>query len=83
MDIHRAGLTVEVETPGFLQDLLAAEHQSAVLDECEQKVELLGAQVEALRGETDLTPGRVDGQIAEVGPAPDPPPSKRARRGGE
>ena len=46
MDVDGACLAVKVEAPGFLQNLLAAEDESAVFGECEQQVEFLGAQIE-------------------------------------
>jgi len=41
--IHRSGLAVEVEAPGFLQNLLAAEDKSAVFGQGEEQVEFLRA----------------------------------------
>ena len=48
MHIDRTRLTVEVEAPGFLQDLLAAEDESAVFSEGEEQVKFLRAQVYSL-----------------------------------
>src|SRR6185503_1340896 len=66
MDIHGTGLTVKVEAPGFLQDLLTAEDESAMFGEGQEKVKFLGAQVKALRREMDFTSRRVNCQIAEM-----------------
>src|SRR3970040_2057891 len=66
VNVHRACLTVEVEAPGFLQNLLAAHAESAVLDQGERKVKFLRAQVEAQGSEAGFTSGRVDHQIADV-----------------
>src|SRR5690349_19982045 len=64
VDIHRAGLTIEIETPGFLQNLLAAEDESAVLGAVEEQVKFLATQVQCPRSEADFPSGRVDGQVS-------------------
>ena len=49
MHIHRAGLAVKIEAPGFLQNLFAAEDKSAVFGQGQEQVKFLRAQVEALQ----------------------------------
>ena len=66
VDIHGARLAVKVEAPGFLQDLLAAEDESAVFGQGEEQIKFLGAQVEGPGGEADFPPGRVNRQITEM-----------------
>ena len=72
MDIHCARLTVKVEAPGFLQDLLAAEDPSAVFGKGEEQVKFLGAQVEEFgkqagpRGWRDQLSDRRDGWAQET-----------------
>lgn len=66
MNIHRSGLAVEVKAPGFLEDLLAAEDQSAVGGQGEQQVKFLGPQVDALGFEPDFASGGIDEQVADM-----------------
>src|SRR5512138_2653841 len=66
MHIHGAGLAVKVEAPGFLQELFAAEDESAVFGEGEEQIEFLGAQIEGPGGQVNLAPGRIDRQVAEL-----------------
>src|SRR5215208_3763569 len=66
VDIHSAGLTIEIEAPRFLQNLLAAEHESAVFGQGEKKVKFLRTQVEAARVDPYLPPGGIDHQVPEV-----------------
>src|SRR5512144_1937195 len=66
MHIHGTGLTVKVEAPGFLQELFAAEDESAVFGESEEQIEFLGAQIEGLGGQVNRAPGRIDRQVAKL-----------------
>ena len=66
MDVDRACLTVKVEAPGLLQNLLAAEDESAVFGEREEQVEFLGAEVEDPRRDSDLPARRVYGYVTEM-----------------
>ena len=66
VDVHRPGLAVEIEAPGFLQELFTAEDEPAVFGEGEEQVEFLGAQVQAEGSEAHFPPGRVNGQVAEL-----------------
>lgn len=66
VDIDGAGLAVEVESPGFLQDLLAAEDESAVFSQGEEKVKFLGAQVEAAGVDAHFPSRGIDRQVTEM-----------------
>jgi len=66
MYIHRSGLTVEIEAPGFLEDLLAAEDESAVGCKSEEQVEFLRAQVEGPGIDADFASRGIDGQVADM-----------------
>jgi hypothetical protein len=82
MNIHGARLAVKVEAPGFLQELLATENESAVLGQGEEQIKFLGAQVDRPRGEAHFPPGRIHRQVTEldrgrVRPLPLPAPQDR------
>ncbi len=64
--IHRSGLPVEIEAPGFLQDLFPAEDQSAVGCKGEEQVEFLGTQVNDLGIEPDFASCWINGQVADM-----------------
>ena len=66
MDVDGAGLTIEIESPGFLQKLLTAEDKSAVFSQGEEKVKFLRTQVEAARVDPYLSSGGINGQVAKV-----------------
>lgn len=66
MHIDRARLAVEIEAPGFLQDLFAAEDESAVFGEGKEKVKFLGAQAYSRGREAHFPSGGVDQQVADV-----------------
>ncbi len=66
MDIHRAGLAVKVEAPGFLQDLLTAENQSAVFSQGKEQVKFLGTQIEGPGRDTDFPSRLINSQIAKL-----------------
>lgn len=66
MDIHCPGLTVEIKSPGLLQDLLPAEDKSAVRGKGEEKVEFLRAQLKGLGIEADFASRGIDGQAADM-----------------
>jgi len=66
MYIDRARLAVEVEAPRFLQDLLAAEDESVVLGEGEEKVKFLRAQVDGPGREAHFPSGGIDQQVTNV-----------------
>ena len=65
VDVHGAGLTVEVEAPRLLKNLLAAEDESAVFGEGEEQIEFLCAQAQRGRIDSDLPSGWVNRQVAE------------------
>src|SRR5512138_1265252 len=64
--IDGAGLTVEVEAPGFLQDLFAAQDKSAVLGKGKEEIEFLGTQVKALRSKANFAAGGVNRHVTEM-----------------
>ena len=66
MDIYSAGLPVEVEPPGFLQDLLTTKNPSAVFGKSEEQVKFLRTQVKGLKIEAHFTPRRINGQVTEM-----------------
>ncbi len=66
MDIHGAGLAVEIEAPGLLEQLLTCEDTSGLAGEGEQQFEFLGAQVERLTGDARLAADGINGQVGQV-----------------
>ncbi len=66
MNIHCAGLAIEIKAPGLLEQLLTGEDASGLADQDEQQFEFLGAQVEALIGNARLAADGVDGQVSQV-----------------
>src|SRR5262245_18756860 len=66
MNVYRAGLTIEVEAPGFLQDLLARENKSTVPSEGEEQVKFLSPEVEVERAEADFPSGRINRDVTDM-----------------
>ena len=66
VDVDSACLPVKVETPGFLQDLLTREHESAMAGKSQEQVKFLSPQVEAERSEADFPSGWVDCDITDM-----------------
>ncbi len=66
VDIHRAGLAVEIEAPGLLEQLLARQDAAARLRQGEEQVKFLGAEVEGTLAEADFAAGGVNHQVREA-----------------
>src|ERR1051326_2324718 len=50
MDVHRAGLDIDVGAPHRVQQLLAAEHAAGMLDQMVQQFELGGTEMDVAAG---------------------------------
>src|SRR5262245_3910032 len=66
VDVDGAAVAEEGEAPDTLEQLLAGEHEAAVLDQRHQEVELLGRERDRLAGDEDLAPADLDPQLVQL-----------------
>lgn len=66
VNVHRAGLTVVIESPCELKQLFAREHAPGLFRQSKQKVEFLGAQFQSPRSEAGFPRSGINRQIAEA-----------------
>src|SRR6476660_5172567 len=58
--VHRARIPRKRVTPDALKQLIAGQHQAAVVEQLPQQVELLGGQLHLVAADRDLAPSGVD-----------------------
>src|SRR5204862_5880072 len=65
-DVHvdRAGVAREGVAPDPLEQLIAREHEAAVVEQLPKQVELLRRELDLLVADLDLAAAGVDGQVA-------------------
>ncbi len=66
VDIHGAGLAVEVKSPGKLEQLFTGEDSAGLLCQSEQQIKFLGTQVKGPICEADFTGGRKNRQVTAM-----------------
>ena len=64
VDVHGAGLAVEVVAPDLFEELVAAEDDLRLAGEGFEQVEFLAAEVDGLAADVDFAPLHVDDEVA-------------------
>ena len=64
MDVDGAGVAGERVAPDALEQLVARQHEPAVVEQLPEEVELLGRELHLLAGDPRLAPAGVDAQVA-------------------
>src|SRR5215210_8216976 len=64
VDVDRARVACEGIAPDALEQLVASEHEPAVVEQLPEQVELLRRQLDLLAGDPDLAAAGVDLQVA-------------------
>src|SRR5262245_27814156 len=64
VNVHRAGVAGEGVAPDALEQLVAREHEAAVVEQLPEQVELLRRELDLLVADAHLAPPGVDRQVA-------------------
>ena len=67
MDVDRARIAGERVAPHALEQLVAGQHEPAMVEQLPEKIELLRRQLDLLVADVHLAAARVDREIAVLG----------------